>query len=324
MNLTDKTKQYLIQRNFSAGKREGLGLYPSSVSIETNLPNTGKQILGTCNRAEFYKKTNVPVSDPNTSYTEFIFLMGKEVENMLVEVWKKMGVWVANSERFTGHILNLPVSGELDVVIRNPETNGLIGIECKSCYGYAAQKEIFGSKTDPGYPKISNLMQAFIYAYIFRPGNGLRSELEMVKLVYFARDSMSMTEFNITAGRYEDGATTDYYAEVNGKVDERISLQKIVNRQIELTKYLEANELPPRDFSIKYTNEQIENLYKDGMISESAFSKFKKGRDTTLANRPGDWQCAYCNHRSKCYSDQPSFEVPGWDLSKLRLETIDE
>lgn len=323
-NLSDATKQHLVDRPFKAGRRGSSGYYPSAASVEVQLPNTGSMVLGSCLRAEYYSKKGIPQSDPNTAYTEFIFKMGKSVEEMLIDTWKRMGIFVSSNEKFVGDVYGVPVSGELDVVIRNPLTGKLIGIEVKSCYGYMAQKEIFGTRTEPGYIKVSHLMQTFLYSYIFRPGNGERTELESFKTVYFARDSVDITEFNVVAGEYEVGDHDDWFPEVNGKVDQRISLRAIAERWKQLDKYLASDEVPPRDFMIKYTDEEIESRYLDRLISETAYTKWKKGKATTLANRPGDWNCSYCNHRSYCYTQEPQFVLPGWDTSKLKIDSMED
>jgi hypothetical protein len=117
-------------------------LYPTEASVvteELNLDGTPK-VIGTCQRAAYYRYTNEYPADPYTSYTYWIFNSGKALELSLTELWKQMGIWIDSSVRFYNKEYN--ISGELDCIIKDPNTNEPVICELKSYAGYNAKKEI--------------------------------------------------------------------------------------------------------------------------------------------------------------------------------------
>lgn len=312
--LSDETRSFLTTKEFNAGARTFRGFYPSSASIAIPVDVAGDVVHGKCLREEFYLRKGFPVTNPPSAYTELIWDLGKAAEGVVLDAWKRMGVYVASNEKFGISFGELSVSGEIDAVLKEPKTGQMFGVEVKSIYGYVGEKEVFGNSSTKGYPKLSNLMQCFLYAYVFRPGNGERTELPYFKIFYISRGSAETADFTVRAV----SVNGDWYPEVDGQIDKRIALSKMLERWNTLTRYLEKNELPPRDYAIKYNDYQIELYYHAGLISDSAYDKWKKGKSTTLANRPGDWNCNYCHFKSLCYSNNPP-DIPGWDASKLHI-----
>lgn len=314
VNLSEDTRKFLTASKFNSGPRFYKGYYPSSASVEMDIPVVGKVVTGKCLREEFYERTGAPVTDPPSAYTQYTWLLGKAAEIMVLDVWKNMGIFVTSNEKFHCTINDISISGEIDAVLQDLRDGQLYGAEIKSIYGYVGEKEVFGNSSTVGAPKLNNLMQTFLYAYTFRPGNGQRTELSYFKIYYISRGTAETADYTVRAVEFNG----DWYPEVNGKLDQRISINSIVKRLQQLNKHLEAKALPPRDYSIKYDDDTINLRYHAGLISDSAYEKWKKGKSTTIANRPGDWNCNYCKFRSHCYKDSPP-DIPGWDPAKLHL-----
>jgi Holliday junction resolvase-like predicted endonuclease len=228
-------------------------------------------------------------AEPNSPYTEWIFALGNAVEQILVEQWKQMGIWVANNVKFYDKERN--ISGEVDVILRNPETGGLVVAEVKSLYGYHAVRDVVkGTRKIVPRPKTSQLLQAVIYADYFK------DTVECVKMVYYARDSAARREYDITL--VQSGETGRHHPCIDGQVDDRFTLEDIYDRYEELREHLENGVLPPRDYEKEFSPEKIEQFRKLGDVSKTAYEEWKKGKSV-----PGDWQCRYCNFSSICGSN---------------------
>jgi hypothetical protein len=200
-----------------------------------------------------------------------------------------MGILVANNIKF--HEPKRNISGELDIVLREPDGTLFLG-EIKSFYNYNATKEICGNKTVVGKPKTSQLLQILIYVDLCQELN----ILQYGKLVYYARDSAARKEFDITIKLDNKGSKRPV---VDGKMDYRFTLEDIYSRYALLDEYLATKTLPERDYDAIYDKEMIEKLYELGEIGETNYTKWSKKPST---NPIGHWMCnpTYCPYRSIC------------------------
>jgi hypothetical protein len=103
-------------------------LYPSEASVKWVDSSGETRVAGTCLRAVYYRYMGTFPRGTTSPYTQWIFALGKAVENILVEQWKEMGIWVANNVEFYWPEYN--IKGELDCIIHEPGTNRMIPIEC--------------------------------------------------------------------------------------------------------------------------------------------------------------------------------------------------
>lgn len=251
-------------------------------------------IEGGCHRAIFYRMKKVSKTNPITNYARWTHKLGKALETEHVDLLKRMGLFKANNVKFW--LSELSMSGEIDIVIRHPEYDEkIILCECKSTYGYNAEKEIFGNKSIVGKPKLSHIMQLASYLYAFRDNPNIIGG----KLLYFLRDNTKRKEYNVTLSEI-DG---QYIIFVNGKRLEEFTYNDVIDRFNILDKHFKNNSLPPRDYSILYTDEDMEIAFKMGKITEKAYTEFLS--NPVKSNRKGDWQCSYCEWKDKCYSDNP-------------------
>jgi hypothetical protein len=214
-----------------------------------------------------------------------------------------MGIWVDNNIKFFNK--DLVVSGELDGIIREPETNRLIGIELKSFYNFAANKEICGGKQppQPGKPKMSHFLQASIYAWDYR------NVLDEYRVFYFERGDGHRVEFKV--GFVEDGPDRHlcYWEQIPGKywsffspgkVVQPFSIEDVHIRYRQLAGYIKTKTLPPRDYPTYWADEDIEWLFQHKRVNKTDYEAWVK---KPTKNKIKSWCCSYCNYHTQCEQD---------------------
>jgi len=289
MDLIKATDAHMVRKKF--GLPRGSHFYPSEASVKFTDLHGIERVEGSCLRQQYYRITGEGASSGTDPYSQWIFALGSGVEQILIEQWKQMGIWVANSVRFYDKEHN--ISGELDAVLIDPENGQLFGVEVKSFYGYYAKKSICGDKKNEGRPKGSQLLQCLIYVDLCKK----LGIIDYFKMIYYARDSADRAEFDINISVQADGKR---YPSINGVIDYRFEIDDIYIRYAELETYLENKQLPPRDFSIKYSGELVEKLNAIGEIAKTNYEKWKK---SPAKNPIGDWQCKYCSFSEHCWKE---------------------
>ncbi len=285
MKLLQLTENYLDKKVRLPVLKEEF-FYPTEASVELSQPGKDKEVIGSCMRAAYYRYKGGFTGTAFTSYTQWIFLTGKAVEAELIDKWKEMGIWVDNNIKFRS--VEHHISGEIDVVLKEPQTGELILVECKTYYGYEATKEICGNpkKGILGKPKDSNLLQILIYLYLHR------HIFARAKLIYIDKTCKDHAEFDITLS--EEGNKT--YPVINGITQRRFAVEEILERFKKLKIHTEINEIPDRDFELVYSSDKIEKLFAAKEISKTKYEKWQK-KGVPI----GDWNCAYCRYKVECY-----------------------
>jgi len=284
-SLIAKTDEWMTRRQLFLPR--GLHFYPSEASVEWIDHHGITRVGGACMRQVYYRCTNTPVDGQPDAYSEWIFALGKAVEQILVEQWKQMGIWVANNIKFLDEEHN--ISGELDVVLTEPDGT-LYGAEVKSFYGYQATRDICGNKHQQGKPKTSQLLQTLVYVDLCRK----LGIIDYFKMIYYARDSANRAEFDITL--LQDGEFLR--PTINGVIDYRFTMQEIYDRYAILADHINNKILPVRDFERVWDEEKVEQRHDIGEVSDTAYKDWKKRPEK---NPIGDWQCRYCPYSSICY-----------------------
>jgi len=285
-NLIEATDQHMVRPKVHLPRNKYF--YPSESSVRWIDSNNIPRVSGSCLRASYYRVTGER-GLPTDPYSEWIFRLGKKVEEILVEEWKQMGIWVTNNAKFYDQ--DHRVSGEIDVVLVEPDTNTLFGVECKSFYGYYATKEICGSRNQAPRPKTAHLLQTLIYTDLCKR-HGI---LDYFKLIYYARDSAKRSEFNIDI--IEDNGLKR--PTINGVMDYRFTVDEIYDRFEELNTYINNNQLPPADFELRWDANKVQTFFDLGEVSKTAFQDFQKNPEK---NPVGDWQCRYCAFKNHCWA----------------------
>ena len=282
-------------------------LWPSQASVQTN---TG-EVLGSCMRTSFYQKAGIKETNPVSAAVTLMGYMGTKIEDGLIDLIKNMGIWENNNVKWQAKGL----SGEVDVICR--EDNRLWIVECKSCSGYHANKEVFGYMSGrgtakrfvPGKPKIKHLMQAAIYADISK------GTCEGTMIIYISRDEAKMQEFLITIDN--QGRIL-----IDGYPEERFTMHDIYARYQTLQGYIDTNTLPAPEYKHSYTDDQVAALLASKEISAAAAEGHSSGEKPYM-----DKECSYCPFRQVCVRDgagQRQGYVPGVVTEPTQADTIAE
>lgn len=290
-NLIQLTDRFL-ERDRAITEERLPHMYPSEARCICE--NTGK-VLGNCLRSSYYRLTGVEQTNPPNARFHYIFMLGRLVEQFLVDRWKEMGIWLDGNVPFVDMEDGYIVSGKIDCFIRNwTRRTMIIGVEVKSFYGYHATREIIGTANQEGRPKMDQLLQTLYYAERYRhrgvPG---------FKMAYLARDSTERREFNVIPTVTSVGGEVQRIRPaVDGTIYPNVSVEGIRSSYGLLDQAVREDTLPCRDFKKVFSNDEVEAKYGDGEISKSAYDKWRRNRQN---NPLGDWQCRYCWYENHCY-----------------------
>ena len=85
-------------------------LWPSSASA-TLYDQTESQCVGKCHRAEIFKMTGEPQTNPSNEVSARRFRMGRACEADVIQLAKDAGIFVASGVRATGFRGNKRIGG---------------------------------------------------------------------------------------------------------------------------------------------------------------------------------------------------------------------
>ena len=277
------------------------GFWPSEASVAF-MQDGRRRVYGTCQRAAWYRSCGLMIpGDPNTSLI-WKGHLGKQVEKAQVEKWKQMGIWETSNIKFYDR--ELVVSGEVDAIIKHPETGGLVGYEIKSFYGYPANKKICGAKRDgiAGVPRMAQFLQAAIYSFKFR------DRLEEFRLMYIERGDGHRVEFKV-GFEEKGGEFYPYWQQVAGPywgcyrpepVVQQYTVREMHDRYKGLRQALVKKELPDRDYPEYWDADWTEYLWTQGEINKTDYEKFQRNPGKYPCQ---SWQCSYCRFSEQCRVD---------------------
>lgn len=287
-DLFNATDEYLVRPKFYTQRERRF--YPSEASVQFRDEHGDLVTEGGCLRASYFRLSGQFVGAPYDARSEYIFAQGKIIEEWLISRWKEMGIWVDNNVKFLDEVNN--ISGEIDAILIEPPTGQMYGLECKTIYGYFAEKEIFGDKKSRGFPKISQLLQTLIYVNYFAP------RLPYFRMAYFCRDSVKRRTFKVEIE--QEGNIK--YPKVEGQVVRQFTVNDILDRYKLLQSYIDRNTVPPNDYELYYSPEKIEDFYKKKKISKSKYEDYKANK-LGPHEHIGDWNCSYCRYSTECWGN---------------------
>lgn len=270
--------------------------YPSSASCINE--EDGTSPIGACLRMNYYRCLGYEKSDKDSVWSQYVFAGGNIWEDWVTEQLKQAGPWLANSVKFVD--TQRYISGEIDIIVQDPDDFSKHIVEVKTFYGYEAKKRIVGNSKVKPSPKDPNLLQAMIY------NDQFSDQIDGTCLVYFARDDHSRQQFNIKLveidGRRYPEISTKWRGSNYKYVDKRISIEGIYERYETLLEHLQKKELPPADYKHNYTKEEIEQMYEAGDLSKTAYTNYQSNPEK---NPCGYFMCQkYCGYRTQCAQDK--------------------
>ena len=246
--------------------------------------------------------------------------VGKAVEEAIIESCKREGLYVDNNVKFQVEMGGVPIAGEIDAILRTePCGNTRYIMECKSLYGYYAGKEAFGKHLKmgkkPGAPKHSYVMQIALYLnYYSRLPEDDPRYIPFGAIFISDRGDGHFGVFDIwleekTQFLSEDEVVKSHaivYKATEMGVPTTIlpyTIEDILQRYREVLFALKNDTVPPRDFLREYSEEIVEKRYKQGMVSDSAYKKWKTSHGSRGKGKEklSDWQCSYCPFHQLCW-----------------------
>jgi len=309
------------------GEQKAPTLWPSSATAT----KSNNSLVGKCRRQAFFRyvkdsyyfydeyesletlvnhieENELPVS----LYTQWIWQQGELYERYCINLAKESGVFVATQTSI--YVPKYNISGKIDLIVVNPETTKLHIVEVKSVYGFNANSvlgtEAQQRKGNLGEPRDSHLMQLGIYQWWYgnnddRFGEGL--------LVYGARDTGRYAEYKVTVEKENDKHYIFYEGNTpitTPKVNSGIAIEEILKNYKLIQDSLVSKQIPPKDYDLLYSQDKIEELYNDGLLSKADTAQFEKRKKqieegkkrVVKAVEKGDWQCRLCQYKNICYN----------------------
>jgi len=306
------------------------GFRPTEASVEVTNEFGDPTLIGKCHRAAWYRLKGYERTEKLEDNTFVLWEVGKAMEEALQMHWNRMGILIDGNVRIRNDIaeegeIELVISGEVDGILRDnePAEDGTpteisnekgIGIECKTVRGYGARK-IMGGKRQlyrNGLPKWEAVMQTAMYLHMRKPLEDYYGiKIDYFLITYVAVDMSTFKCFKISL---EDGYTGHIivsdlkdnelkpsmeYALFSG-VDveplQGLSIEEMVRRYRVLQDKLESDDVPPREYSLRYTDKKAKRLFETGQMSKTAYKRFESNE----LGEEGDWQCRYCDFKSEC------------------------
>lgn len=335
ITLLDILNSYRENPPVNVPAKNSPGFYPSAASIEYIDPDTKLSIVkGECARKTFYSKMGYPIVSTTDARRSRIMDMGNYLSNMLVEDAKRAGIYIADELPFTDVPNN--ISGRIDLIVKDPfscpktldrpSPEHLILIEIKSVGGYYNVKGCMTSTRDtPLRPKIEHLLQVMVYANYYR-----KYGVNKYVLLYINRENLEIVTHNISINDNGNPVITN---DAGTETLTYITIDGVMNRYAKLSKYIADKELPPRDYSLQWSNQRILRELTAGTLSKT---------DTEIVNKKvqalgvitnemapllqkGDWQCQYCEYATTCWSNDPTDrKVPSQSIEQTEPDVLSD
>ena len=298
---------------------------PSEASATIQTPY-GPMTKGSCKRKTWYRLKGIKRVDAESLPHQIQRMnVGKEVENSVIETCKREGLYVDNNVPFRVTMDGIPIAGEMDAVLRTEPCGGVnYAMECKSIYGYYAQKSIFGSfignGREVGAPRDSYVMQTALYLNHFsRLPESNPSYLPFGAIFVCDRGDGHLGVFDIWLEEELKIVGEDeviprhkiFYASPRmgvPKTELPYAIEDILNGYRITKNLLKGDTPPPRDFTREYSREQVEAQHNAGNVSESAYKKWTTSHGSRGKGKEklGDFLCnpLYCPWSSLCWNNE--------------------
>src|SRR3954463_1760523 len=144
-------------------------VWPSEASAN-RIDKTEGLIVGACHRKAFGRMVGWPVTNQVDPVGAWRFVTGRLIESHLTQLAEasKPSIYIASGIRHYVEDIYLPF--ELDLVVKDPTTNKGWIVECKTIYGYYANKTIIVDSK----PKLEHIMQLSLYLLEIKNGKRMK------------------------------------------------------------------------------------------------------------------------------------------------------
>lgn len=317
-------------------------LWPSEASAIVQ-KNGKDQVVGKCRRAtffryllenfKFYDKYSIwsPLVEdikantkPVDRYLIWIWRQGELYEEFLTEQAKISGIYI--SSQGAVFIPEYNVSGKKDIEVVNPETKKLSIVESKSVYSFGGNA-VLGSPGKRregalGTPKDNNLMQIALYHWWHASEDDAYEES---RLVYGDRGSGRYGEYLVKTETNEEGVINVLWkphAPQSGPwVTSGITINSILNEYKNQQLWLDGGIIPPRDFEILFSEEQLAELHANDEMTKTDKEQYEKVIARREENKEleasgqkqkkelkqiekSSFACSYCQFSKVCYNEK--------------------
>jgi hypothetical protein len=259
--------------------------YPSDASVELRIGEE-VQIHGGCLRAQYYRITEAPQTDPESADRSFVAEMGNVAHDAVANVFREaeqllkteLQVWIPT----------IRLSGRIDVLFRVEAGGRTIGCEVKSVGGYNGRKGVIEPRRGCGlYPKIYHLAQTVVYA------DFLKDQIQEWIILYVDRETGAWREHQVLYRGHDDILVNGEPATVTPKA--------VYARWERMWALVDAKTVPPRDYQLRYPPERIARLAELGELNKDEKERFNAGRKVDK----GDRQCReFCAWRTHCWKSE--------------------
>lgn len=275
----------LLESYFQKNKKLAIehrdSLYAVYASCDKVFNNITKH-QGFCHRAAYYSCMGLGEKSRTLNHS-LSSKMGDSVEGLLLWLLKDTDTLYDKGVKFKLEKYN--VSGKLDAILLINDEK--FGLEIKSLSSNEwINNKIFGSRWNSPFPKLEHLLQCIVYLYAFI------NDIQKFQLFYIRRDNGETKEFTIELALLNDVL----FPVIDGTLYTDINCNNIMEKFEKLNYFIENDTVPPRSYSIEYSQDEIDLLYKNKFITKSRYEKYNSVKF-------GDFECMNCSYKDICIKD---------------------
>lgn len=339
MNILTTRLHRALENPATKASRLASAFHPSSASIKT-IVNGEERVIGACLRQQWYRMKEPKVS--NTGVIDYTISanIGDKLHELIVNYIENYGYTMGLQKVESEHPIFLAeenISGRCDLLAWDYVNNELVGIEVKSLGEYKCNVCMES-------PAPEHIMQSMIYLYAYdkeipphmtKPKKWYiwyisRTENWSIKAKKHNSPLQMLWDYYITLDK--SGVPT-VYTPSGVERWEHFNISKILDRYKLLATHIKNDELPPRDFKISYTEEDIMTAYKAGRVTKKAeverIEKWvSKGCPSDkLKIEMGDAECSFCPWKDHCWGigsglkDIPKYNLPATTTQPVKSNT---